>query len=216
MLNLTKTILFTSTPKVSKNIKISKQSVETLKKACSENVRKSKHSHVEKPDIINTLKISEERDNGNTLLATSNSHGDHQPPLSKQKQFTPPEKTLATNPSFEHSVGNVVSKVVVECGKKFYFNDSSEYKVSTADVTSMNIFKFSCASPRLNKYSNIRNNKNQVLPQKRLDHSVGLQQLSRFGISNQTANALLLKMINSRKKFHKQCSSFKSTKDLKT
>ena len=87
MLNLTKTILFTSTPKVSKNIKISKQSVETLKKACSENVRKSKHSHVEKPDIINTLKISEERDNGNTLLATSNSHGDHQPPLSKQKQI---------------------------------------------------------------------------------------------------------------------------------
>ena len=111
---------------------------------------------------------------------------------------------------------SVVSKVVVECGKKFYFNDSSEYKVSTADVTSMNIFKFSCASPRLNKYSNIRNSKNQVLPQKRLDHSVGLQQLSRFGISNQTANALLLKMINSRKKFHKQCSSFKSTKDLKT
>ena len=111
-------------------------------------------------------------------------------PSANKNKFTPPEKTLATNPSFEHSVGNVVSKVVVECGKKFYFNDSSEYKVSTADVTSMNIFKFSCASPRLNKYSNIRNSKNQVLPQKRLDHSVGLQQLSRFGISNQTANAL--------------------------
>ena len=87
-------------------------------------------------------------------MATSNSHGDHQPPLSKQKQFTPPEKTLATNPSFEHSVGNVVSEVVVECGKKFYFNDSSEYKVNTADVTSTNILKPSFVNPTLNEYAN--------------------------------------------------------------
>ena len=36
----------------------------------------------------------------------------------------------------------------------------------------------------------IRKNNNQTLPQKLLDQSVGLQQLSRFGISNQTANAL--------------------------
>ena len=36
----------------------------------------------------------------------------------------------------------------------------------------------------------IRKNNNQTLPQKLLDQSVGLQQLSRFGISNQAANAL--------------------------
>ena len=141
-LNLTKTIPFTSTPKVSKNIKTSKQSVEALKKACSENVSESwKQSHVEKPDINNTLEISEERDNENTLLTTSNCDGDHQPPLSKQKQFISPDKTFATNPSFEHFVGSVISEVVVKCGKKFYFNDLSEYKVNTADVTSPNILK---------------------------------------------------------------------------
>ena len=63
---------FTSTLKVSKNNKTSKQSVEALKKACSENVSESKQSHVEKPDIKNTLEISEEKDNENTLLTTSN------------------------------------------------------------------------------------------------------------------------------------------------
>ena len=36
----------------------------------------------------------------------------------------------------------------------------------------------------------IRKNNNQTLPHKLLDQSVGLQQLSRFGISNQTANVL--------------------------
>ena len=50
---------FTSTLKVSK-------------KACSENVSESKQSHVEKPDIKNTLELSEEKDNENTLLTTSN------------------------------------------------------------------------------------------------------------------------------------------------
>ena len=85
---------------------------------------------------------------------------------------------------------SVVSKVVVECGKKFYFNDSSEYKVNTADVTTTNILKPSFANPTPKEYANIRNNNNQRLPQKLLDHSVGLRQLSRFGISNQTANAL--------------------------
>ena len=74
--------------------------------------------------------------------------------------------------------------------KKFYFNDSSEYKVNTADVTSTNILKPSCANPTSNEYANIRNNNSQTLPQKLLDQSVGLQQLSRFGISSQTANAL--------------------------
>ena len=122
-------------------MKDSKQSVEALKKARSENVSESKQSHVEKPDIINTLEISEESDNENTLLTTSNCDGDHQPPLSKQKQFISPDKTFATNPSFEHFVRGVVSKVIVEFGKKFYFNDSSEYKVNTADVTSTNILK---------------------------------------------------------------------------
>ena len=86
-INLTKTTPFTSTPKVFKNIKTSKQCVEALKKACSENVNESKQSHVEKPDIINTLEISEERDNENTLLTLSNCDGDHQPPLSKQKHL---------------------------------------------------------------------------------------------------------------------------------
>ena len=68
-------------------MKDSKQSVEALKKARSENVSESKQSHVEKPDIINTLEISEERDNENTLLTLSNCDGDHQPPLSKQKHL---------------------------------------------------------------------------------------------------------------------------------
>ena len=139
--NVTKSIPFTSNPKFSKDMKTSKQSVEALKKARSENVSESKQSHVEKPDIINTLEISEERDNENTLLTTNNCDGDHQPPLSKQKQFISPDKAFATNPSFEHFVGGVVSKVVVECGKKFYFNDSSKYEVNTADVTSANILK---------------------------------------------------------------------------
>ena len=119
-LNLTKTIPFISALKVSKNIKTSKQSVEALKKSCSENVSESKQPHVEKPDIINTLEVSEERDNENTLLTTSKFDGDHQPSLSNQKQFISPEKTLATNPSFECFVGSVVPKVVVECGKKVF------------------------------------------------------------------------------------------------
>ena len=160
-------------------MKNSKQGVETLKKARSENVSESKESHVEKPDIVNTLEISDERDNENTLLTTSNYDGDYQPPLSKQKQFISPGKTFSTNPSFEHFVGRVVSKIVVECGKKFYFNDLSAYKV-----------KPSCANPTPNEYANIRNINNQTLPHKLLDQSVGLQQLSRFGICNQSANAL--------------------------
>ena len=160
-------------------MKNSKQGVETLKKARSENVSESKESHVEKPDIVNTLEISDERDNENTLLTTSNYDGDYQPPLSKQKQFISPGKTFSNNPSFEHFVGRVVSKIVVECGKKFYFNDLSAYKV-----------KPSCANPTPNEYANIRNINNQTLPHKLLDQSVGLQQLSRFGICNQSANAL--------------------------
>ena len=63
-------------------------------------------------------------------------------------------------------MGGVVSEVVVECGRKFYFNDSSEYKVNTADVTPTNILKLSCANPAPNKYANIRNNNNQTLPEK--------------------------------------------------
>ena len=160
-------------------MKNSKQGVETLQKARSENVSESKESHVEKPDIVNTLEISDERDNENTLLTTSNYDGDYQPPLSKQKQFISPGKTFSTNPSFEHFVGGVVSKIVVECGKKFYFNDLSAYKVEP-----------SCANPTPNEYANIRNINNQTLPHKLLDQSVGLQQLSRFGICNQSANAL--------------------------
>ena len=160
-------------------MKNSKQGVETLQKARSENVSESKESHVEKPDIVNTLEISDERDNENTLLTTSNCDGDYQPPLSKQKQFISPGKTFSTNPSFEHFVGGVVSKIVVECGKKFYFNDLSAYKVEP-----------SCANPTPNEYANIRNINNQTLPHKLLDQSVGLQQLSRFGICNQSANAL--------------------------
>ena len=58
---MTKTIPFTSTSNVSKNMKNSKQSVEALKTARSENVSESKHSHVEKPDIINTLEISKKK-----------------------------------------------------------------------------------------------------------------------------------------------------------
>ena len=42
-------------------MKNSKQSVEALKKARSENVSESKHSHVEKPDIINALEISKKK-----------------------------------------------------------------------------------------------------------------------------------------------------------
>ena len=95
-------------------MKNSRQSVEALKKARSENVSESKQSHVEKPYIINTLETSEESDNENTLLTTSDCDGDHQPPLSKQKQFISPEKTFATNPSFKHFVRGVVSKVIVE------------------------------------------------------------------------------------------------------
>ena len=140
-----------------------KQSVEALKKARSENVSESKQSNVEKPDIINILEISEERNNENTLLTTSNCDGDHHPPLSKQKQFISPDKTFATNPSFQHFVGGVISKVVVKCGKKFYFNYSSEYKVNTADVTSTNILKCSCANPTPNEYANIRNINNHTL-----------------------------------------------------
>ena len=41
-LNLAKTIPFTSAAKISKSNKTSKQSVEALKKACSENVSESK------------------------------------------------------------------------------------------------------------------------------------------------------------------------------
>ena len=95
-------------------------SVEALKKACSKNVTKSKQSHVEKPDVNNTLEISEERDNENTLLTTSNCGGDHQLTLSK-KQFISPDKTFVTNPNFEHFVGSVVSNVVADCGKKALF-----------------------------------------------------------------------------------------------
>ena len=40
-------------------------------------------------------------------------------PSAKQKQFISPDTALATNPSFEHFVGSIVSKVVVECWKKF-------------------------------------------------------------------------------------------------
>ena len=76
-------------------------------------------------------------------------------------------------------MGCVVSKIVVECRKKFYFNDLSAYKV-----------KPSCANPTPNEYANIRNINNQTLPHKLLDQSVGLQQLSRFRICNQSANAL--------------------------
>ena len=71
---------------VSKNNKTSKQSVIALKKACSKNVSESKQSHTEKPDINNTLEISEERGNENTLLPTSNCNGDHQPAFSKKKK----------------------------------------------------------------------------------------------------------------------------------
>ena len=195
-LNLTKTIPFISTLKnkisknnISKNNKTSKQSVGALKKACSKKVSKSKQSHVEKPDANNTLEISEERDNKNALLTTSNCGGDYQLPLSKQ-QFISPNKTFATNPNFEHFVGSVVSNVVVDCGKKLYFNDSREYKVNSADVTPTNILKPSSANPTSNQYANIRNNNNQTLPEKLLDQSVGLHQLSRFGIFNQTVNAL--------------------------
>ena len=96
-------------------------------------------------------------------MTTSNCDGDHQPPLSKQKQFISPDKTFATNPSFQHFVGGVISKVVLKCGKKFYFNYSSEYKVNTADVTSTNILKCSCANPTPNEYANIRNINNHTL-----------------------------------------------------
>ena len=55
---------------------------------------------------------------------------------------------------------------------------------NTADVTPTNISKPLCANPTPKEYATIRNN-NQTLTQKQLDQSVGLQQLSRFGISNQ-------------------------------
>ena len=87
-------------------------------------------------------------------------------------------------------MGTVVSKVVAQYGKKFYVNDSSEYKVNTADVTPGNILKPSCPNPIPNEYANIRNNNNQTLPKKQPDQSVNLQQLLQFGSSNQTANAL--------------------------
>ena len=51
----------------SKNNETSKQSVVALKKPCSKNVSESKHSHLEKPGINNTLEISEKRDSENTL-----------------------------------------------------------------------------------------------------------------------------------------------------
>ena len=86
-LSLTKTIPFTSTPKVSKNDKTSKQSVEGLKKAFSENISESKQLYVEKPDNNNTLEISKERDNENTLLTTSNCDGDHQPPSANKNNL---------------------------------------------------------------------------------------------------------------------------------
>ena len=147
-------------------------------------------SHDEKPDVNKILEISEERDNENTLLTTSNCGSDHQPHLSKQKQFISPDAAFATNPSFEHFVENIVSEIVVECGKKFYFNDKSKYKVSTADVTPTNILKLLCPNPTQNKYANIRSNNSQTLLQKQLYQSVSLQQLPQFGISSQTANAL--------------------------
>ena len=87
-------------------------------------------------------------------------------------------------------MGGIVSKVVVECGKKFYFNDSCEYKVNIVGITSTNILKPSFANPAPNQYTNIRNINNKTLPQKLLGKSIGLQQLSRFGIFNQTDNAL--------------------------
>ena len=68
-------------------MKDSKQSVEALKKARSENVSESKQSHVEKPDIINALEISKESDNENTLLTTSNCDGDHQPPSANKNNL---------------------------------------------------------------------------------------------------------------------------------
>lgn len=73
--------------------------------------------------------------------------------------------------------------------KKILFNDKSKYKVNTADETPTNILKPSCSNLTPNDYANIRSNNNQKLPQKQLDQSVSLQQLSQFGISNQTANA---------------------------
>ena len=74
--------------------------------------------------------------------------------------------------------------------KSFFFNDSSECKVNTANVIPTNISKPSCANPAPSEYANGRNSNNQKLPQKLLDQSVGSQHLSRFSISNQTANAL--------------------------
>ena len=68
-------------------MKDSKQSVEALKKARSENVSESKQSHVEKSYIINTLEISEESDNESTLLTTSNCDGDHQPPSANKNNL---------------------------------------------------------------------------------------------------------------------------------
>ena len=78
--------------------------------------------HVERPDFNNTLEISEERDKKNTLLTASNCDNSHQPRLNKQKQFISPDKTFATNPSFEPFTGSVALKLVVESGKKVFFS----------------------------------------------------------------------------------------------
>lgn len=103
--------------------------------------------------------------------------------------------------------------------KKVLLNDKSEYKVNTADETPTNILKPSCPNLTPNDYANIRSSNNQTLPQKQLDQSVSLQQLSQFGISNQTANAFGKCTVPEdgqfKKEFHKQCSSFNLTKDLK-
>lgn len=88
------TIPFTSASKVSNNKKTSKNSVEALKKTSSGNDNGSKQSHVEKPVINKTLEISEKRNEENNLLAARNCDGGHQPPPSKQKQFTSLDKYL--------------------------------------------------------------------------------------------------------------------------
>ena len=129
-------------------------------------------------------------------------------------------KQVITNPSFQHFVGGVISKVVVKCGKKFYFNYSSEYKVNTADVTSTNILKCSCANPTPNEYANIRNINNHTLHRNCwINQQVCSSCLdSVFPIKHlmHLLNVLFLKMVDSRKKFHNQYSSFKSNKNLKT
>ena len=46
--------------------------------------------------------------------------------------------------------------------KKFYFDNKSERKVNTADVTLANILKPSCPNPTPNEYADLRNNNNQT------------------------------------------------------